>query len=424
MGGLIGGLSLAGCLSRSDEAEELPPIDAEEEELLAVAAIEPPASPELLPIEAAPEYVGSIRERVESLLSALPDDLAASIPNEAVRTHVEEARIEAREHLETSETASSTDRTLSALRSARRQAARAEGIYGVADEGRTREDVFRDADAVRSSLSTVESNLQWTGEDPGRTLLVYETIESHLDRAERVLGEQLDLIAPAASEVEAVGEGAEVVEGARARVEDATHLLERQPTDERFDGTFREVAEALLEPAADRIDDIPAESGELLDLEGGGRRDRFGHLFRPLQRNLEHAHEFLEADRIARGLRQAYLLSIELDTIDRLETRSAAGDLELPESVEGVEAAKREAIEATESTRTEVEHAPFAEYGIDRAVGSISSGDWAIEQIRDRELDLDDSYAMRYVVDAFDGYVLAAEIARAVPKTVEAVAEI
>lgn len=419
----VGTISLSGCLSRWEE-DDPEPLDLDEDDLFAVAEIPVPEGPDLRAFDVAPEHIQSGRDRVESLLSPIPDDLTADVPNDAVRTLITESRRDARNSLEQVENASTAGGALSSLRQARWHAADAEGVYAVAVEGRTREDVFEEARAVRAELSTVESALSRTGEDPQWSVLVYAEIERRLDSAGRALAEGLDAIAPAASEVEAVSEAAERVEQARAQLEDAAHLDSRQPTDEAFDDLFRETAEAVLEDVESRVDELPDEIEDFLGAEVEHTpRAELGHLLRITRSDVERVRGFLDDGQLARALRRAYSLTHNLDTLDRLDERVADGGLTRPDSADELRAAKLDAIDEVESLQEETGHGALFENGIDSAVGTISGGDRYLEYVRERSFDIESSYGERYVLDALAAYATAAEQARAVPETTETVVD-
>lgn len=422
----VGVSSLAGCLSWGDDEPAEPPIEVDAEAIERLLSIDSPEVPEPVSIEATAAHAESSRDRAESLLAAVPADLEATVPNEAVRSDIETATAEAREYLSAADadfdadSGSAGPEVLDSLRRARRNAARAEGMVAVPEEDRTREDVFEAADSVRSSFESLESELTRVGDRIERTLFVYEHVEENLESARSILEDGIGRIAPASSEVEAVGEGSEFVEHARARIEEATHFHDRQPSHESFDEAFRASAETLLEAAEPRIEGLPEDPDEVVATEFRARGS-IGMLVRRIDRRLEQGRERIEEDRIALGLLLAVDVSLDLEAVERIESLVDTGDHELPETAAALEEPKREAIEALEEAGEAIDDTPIGRYALDRAAGRVDGGDWYLEQIEEHGLDIDGGTAAGYAIDAYDSYVLAEAYARGLPETVASI---
>jgi|GEM_PF-2776142 len=411
-------VSLSGCLSVfDDDEEELPALDLDERDVLAVAEIEVPAQAERLPVDLSSDHVEASRDRSESLLSVIPENLTDEVPNEAVRRTIIESQNEAQDSLEEVSEASSASTKLSSLRGARRDAAAAEGMYAVAAEDRTREDAFEEAAILRDERADLKETLSLSGEDAQKTALVYNEVERLLDSAERFLGSELDQIAPMASEVEAVRVAAGAVERAHSQLEDATYLDENQPGDEQFTEVYRSASEALLAESESRAEEFPEEADDFLDTDFDGLiRTDVDRLLRATHNDPDRIQSFLDDGQVARALRQAYWLVHTLDTLDRLDERDDV--LVTPDSADDLRDAKQEALD--EVDQLDIGDDSLRIYGINRVINVISGGDWHLEQLEERSVELD-GRGSRYAIEALVSYVVAGELARTIPETTETV---
>lgn len=414
-------VSVSGCLSVfDDDGDDLPALDFEERDVVSVAEIEVPTGLDRLPVDLDSEHVEASRDRADSLLSTVPENLTAEIPNEAVRSAIVESRNDARDSLEEASDASRTSGLLSSLRSARQDAARAEGMYAVTAGDRSRATVFEEADVLRDDRSEIVEKLSATGEDAQKTALVYNEVERLLDSAGRSLENELDQIAPVASEVEAVEVAAGAVERARAQFEDATHLDENQPDDEQFTEVYRGTTETLLAESELRVEELPEEADELLSVDFPRlERTDVDRLLRTVHRDPDRMRSFLDEGQVARALRQAYWLVHTLETLDRLEEH-AEERFVVPDSADDLREAKQEALDEVEQLDTE--HDSLRVYGVNRALNGVSVGDWNLQQLEERSLELDEG-GTRYVFEAFASYVVAAELVRTTPGTTETVVD-
>ena len=420
------GLALTGCLSDSDDSEEIPTLELDESELLAVADIDVPERPDLLPVDVKTEHVVSGQERVRSLLAPIPEDLTDEIPNQRVRTEIDEYRDDAQQALESSENATDPSDALSAVRSARRDGATAEGIYAVATKDYSRDDVFEWAADVRTELDSVEDSLERTGDDVEPVVFVYEQIERWLRSARDAVTGHIERIAPAASEVEAVREATRSVEMASAQLDDATHLQEQMPSATVFDETLQASADTLVEERRDRAAELPEERTEFVDLGiGGVSSDPVDTLLRLVRRDVEYVSERIEDGQVAWAARQAHRFVLRLETIDGIEARFEGEQLEVPDSADDVETVKREAIQAVKPLQENVGNSTLFDAGFNEAVGYIRNGDSRLERIQEDDLDVSESLrGSGYVFSALLSYRIAIEIANVVPNVTETVADV
>lgn len=423
IGGIAAGtVSMAGCLSLRDDDDSTPPaLNLDRDELLDVPAADLPEKPAVPPADVSVEHVDAGRNRVTSLLSAVPDDLRAEVPNEAVRSELQELRADAQAELDRSEEEPDSAATLAAIRQARRNAAGAAGMYAAATKNRTREEIFEEGEAVEAELSAFESALSRNGPEPLQTALVYATVEQRLDIARRALGEELDRIAPAAAEVEAVRDASSAVERARAELADATYFHERQPTETTFDDQLHSVADARLDDLDEQVTELPDDPAEFFDTDVENTpAAEAGRLVRTVIADYESAREFLDNGWVAGALRRAYELTLRLQALDGLATAVEDGALSRPTDVAEIRAAREAAVAAVSDRIDDESENALSAHGLVLARQMVGAGDESIEWIRDQSFGLDSSSGERFVFRAFANYVTASELAGAVSEATEA----
>lgn len=407
------GTGVAGCASPLDGEPE--PIDVTDAELDAIASIDAPSLPRSLPVDIVESRFETFRDRARSLLDAVPEQLAAEIPNEAVREHVTDHRESARERLATSDDESGYER-LTTLASARTDAAGAEGAYAAAVGDRDREDVYAAVEPLRQRRADLETGLARVGETPQHAVIVYDVIESQLRRVTRRF-ETVDAMAPVASEVEAVGHAAPIVESCRASLDAAAHLRSRQNAagDEAFDEPFETAAGELLAELRDRAETVPDDRdgvGDVFDapVEDTPREWIADEVVR--QRSLrdpERARERLEEGAVATALRQLYRIIHVLRTVDRLRSRIEEGAFERPGDAEPVRELKATAVDEFESVLADADHPWLARDGLRFASTTLHRGD---RRITDSGYPPDTA-----AVASMGHYAMALEQVRATPAT-------
>lgn len=413
-----GTVALAGCVSRDDDH---PPVEADGDDFQAIADMERPPRLEAFPLEIGDNYLESERERVETLLEPIPaaDSLADEIPNEAVRQYVDETREEARERLEGLEAESTDYARLSTLRSARRRAGEAEGAYAAAVGDREPEDVREEFDALEAELSATEAELRRYGTDgeAHRAVVVYDVVERRLDAAGRAI-ESAAHPMPGKSTVEAVGELADGYERAAASLEEGEYLARRQEDvgDRPIDDDLESAAVTLLSDLEDRLEELPSfenqePARELFDEPVDGTpREEIGRTgVRRVRANYESATDELEEGQLARALRSVHTAETARRAIERLQSASEDGDLERPEDADDVQAAKRDAVEAIETTREETAYPSLVGRYLDTLIRRVRGTDGRLERDAERTPN-------RTAVRAVGGYAFAAAQARALPE--------
>lgn len=414
---VVGGVGLAGCTSPFGESEP-EPIDVDDAELEAIAALDVPSIDRTLPVDIEEAHLEAFRDLTQSLLDEIPENLADDVPNQAVREYIEEERESARDRLDALEETDHEYEQVRVLGSARSDAAEAEGAYAAAMGERDREEVYAEVEPVLDRRSELASELTRVGETPHHAVLVYDRIERSLGGVEGRL-ETVGWMAADASEVEAVGEAIPRIEASWADLETVAHLQERQSAagDREFDDTFEDLARELLAELSDRAGDVPSDpddAGELFDapLEDTPReRVAEGLVRERYRRRPEEIREHLDDGEPARALFALYRLDLLLRTVDRMRTRVTDGGLDRPEDGDAVREAKEAALDEVGSVEADAEHPWLTREGLDAAVGRIQGGDHYIEY-RGHSPE-------NTAVVALGRYVTALEHARAVPATNE-----
>ena len=381
----VGTVALAGC--SSSPSDDRPPIDATEDELLAIADLERPPEPDELPLEVTEEPIDEGIDRIESLLAGIPDALEEPIPNEAVRQYVEENRDRARDRLEGLESQPEGYARLAHLVTTRRWAGEAEAAYAAATDDRTTADLEESLSDLETAVATVDDDLTRTGDGSEEAVVVYATAERRLDEANRAL-EEADRARPGTSDVELIGELADRHEWGRATLEEATYLLERQTEigDRSFDDEFESAASTLLDDVRDQIEELPADVGdagfELFDepVDGTPRERLASDLVSTARGSYENALEYSETNRLGRSVLTVLGVENDLLAIDRLRTGSDDLVLDRPDDADDVRTAKAGAVDAIESAQEESEGSALAQRRLNVILTSVGSGDRLLER--------------------------------------------
>lgn len=412
----LGSVGVAGCLAFDDDP---PPIDASEAELRSIAAADHPSPADELPVRVTDAHVDAGVDRVESLLGAIPESLDEEIPNEAVRTYIDEKRSEARDRIDELADEPTNYARLSPIRRARRRAAEAEGAYAAATAGRTPEDVHEAFGAFEGEIAAAEADLTRVGDVPTHAVVVYSIVERRLDAAGRFVDRTRNP-RTGASTVEVVGELADSYEWAAASLDDATHLADRaaETGDRTFDDDFAAAAAELLEDLDDRLADLPDDPYEaapaLFDAPVEGTpRERIAQVsVRSARGSYERAADYLEDGRLARSLESTLAADNTVRAIERLQAAVAEGAYDRPADEDDVRAAREEAIDAVESARAGADHPYLAAHRLDRVASGIGNGD--------RQIELDASHRPdRAALNAIAAYAVAAAIARSAADAIQ-----
>jgi hypothetical protein len=401
---LAGATALAGCQSivgGNDDSEtirayDLPDVDPE--------TVPTPVVPRSIPVDIAPAYLASGRDRIGELLGALPTPLGPDeIPNGHIRERLTGAADEATDRLDDARTARTALEALLALRHGREEARYAAAGWAMADEGLSASSLERDHRQVLASADEALRNHEYVGEDPVRAAVVHARVEDSLvqivDHSDPRTHDQGALLT--------VAEWGSSLESARATLADARHV------DEQFVDSLSDdvgTVEDVLTAAAEQLfGDVDARRGDLppepTPEEWGVAERVVDDLRRAVERGPAGVDE-------ANGPASAVVEATDILAHDRglAAVRDGLDEEELGsvESAEELRALRTTAYDELDSALEESAAEPLARTVVSDVSHRISSADWQLGRIdRDVAPDrLDD-----IVVD----YHVAIAVARATP---------
>lgn len=396
---VVGGCSsLDGLASGSEStirAYDLPDVDAD-------SIPEPPVAPSV-PVDIDPAYLAGTRDRVNSLLAALPMPLGPDdVPNGHVRKRLTDAAAAATDGLDEARTARTGLAALQSLRDAREHARYAAAGWAVADRGLSIDALQQEHGRAVTDARSVRNDHEYVGVDPVAAALVHARIENALEWVTdnerphtRNEGELLT-----------VAEWGETAELARAYVDDTRHLDDRftasLPADAgTVEGVLTRAVESLFADIRSRRSALPPES----TAEDWGLVERTVH---ELRRQVDDPGRAADARGPASAVVDATDRLAKFRALDRVRERVDAGEIASAESAEAVSEARTTAYDALD---TALDESPDA--GLARTV--ISDVSWRVSHA-DRELS-------RYRGDVSPGrldsvledYIAATAVARATP---------
>lgn len=420
-GAVLGVPSIAGC---TDPVENDPPpsIDADAEDLAAIADADGPEESAAFPLAVTDDYVATRTDYIESLLDSIPDDLGSEIPNQAVRRYVNDERDDARQRLGEMRAEPSNLAKLERSRAASRHGAIAEGAYAAASGDRSRSEAMAAAEELDDRLREAAA-FDRIGDDPIPTLLVYDRVERRIGTANGSLETLESHGVPAAlSDVEAVGEIDGYVERGRASLADGRHLIDRQAeqSDEErsFDDGFRTATAEFLDGVTDPVDDLPEtirDAGERLFDEpvADTPREYVGaDIVRSVRGTRERVIDWQAEGRFANALLGLSRIETDLLALDRLRSPVADGGLDRPEDESDVKAMRDAAVAAIESARADPEYPLLLKRELESAIEGVRQGDRTGTSSGSNDPE-------RAAVEMVAEYALAAERARTLPEATD-----
>lgn len=397
--------ALAGCQSIDDigggddptiRSYDLPDVDTE--------SIPAPVVPPSVPVDVAPAYFASTRDRVTSLLSDLPTPLSPTdIPNGYVRHHLTDAADDATDRLDEARTARTQLVALQSLQEARDHARYASAGWAFANSGLSVESLHQEHSETVGAAQSMRDDHTYLGTDPVRATLVHARIESCLDRVTR----SSDHRTHAESALLTVAEWGGTAESAQATLDDARHLTD-QFTDSLPDdaGPVEDVvtraAETLLADVRSQMSDLPpeptAEEWGVAENVVDDLRWRAGNGSARLSDATGPASAVLDATRRLTMFR----------ALDRVQDRIDAGEIAGVESAAAFRETRTAAYDALDAS---LQDSPAP--GITRTV--VSDVSWRVTNA-DRSLErFTGDVSTGQLDDLVKDYVVTAAIARAAP---------
>ena len=327
-----------------------------------------PSAPRLVPVDVEPAVAGAFADRVDRLLSPIPEPLTEErLPNGEIREQVETERAAAREALPASDESLPPLRAAERYAMARDHAATAVGTWAAVTVEGDPEAVAADIGTVRNRAFETLEELPGPAADPLAGAAVYGPIERWYDEARR-----RTLVGGSAGPEEranplrvgdAVGEGERV----QSYVEAGRYLRDR------YRSSLAD-PEAVAEPLRREAERVGAEVGERLRELHGGEPDRLRsspgtEAFlddRPVARDAPSVSQLstaryrtfedlrfdpiplddYEPDHPATAFTRTLLARVRFRGLDALASRIEDGEAMFPDDAAAVGAARSAAIES------------------------------------------------------------------------------
>ncbi|TKX71401.1 hypothetical protein [Halorubrum sp. SP9] len=364
--------SLAGCSGGGSEPEfwdDPPSLDVER---VPSEFDEPvPEPPRLVPVDFEPGVAAAFADRVDRLLSPIPEPLTAeTLPNGEIRERIEAERTAARKSVPGSDESLPPLRTAERYTAARDHAATAVGTWAAVTVEGDPSQVAADVGTVRRRVAETLDALPGPAADPPAGAAIYGPIERWYDEAQRQTlvggGADPDRRANPIRTGESVGD----VERVQSSVEAGRYLRDRYRASlaapEPVEAALRREAKRLGREVGERLEALHGEDVEeirsnpgtesLLDerpvprdapsvslLSTAGYRAFENLWFAPIPvGNYEPEHP-------ATALVRTLLLRVRLRGLDVVASRIEAGETMFPADAAAVGAARDAAIESTAS---------------------------------------------------------------------------
>ncbi|MFW5934299.1 MAG: hypothetical protein ACOCQL_00440 [Halolamina sp.] len=409
---VAGASALAGCNGLSEFGEEseptiraydLPDVDRREEP--------EPVVPESVPVDIAPAYFTATRDRITTLLEALPTPLGPEdIPNGYVRERLVDAATGATDRLSEAQGAPTALAALTALRRGRADARYAAAGWAVVEVDRSAETLEAEHRQVVSDAQSVRDGHEYVGDDPVRATLVHRRIEDLLERAIASDDPRRE-----GNRLLAVAEWGETVESARASLDDARHLDEQftaslPPATGTVEETLRGAAETLFADVRSRNSDVPPEpTGEewgVQELVIDELRQRFTY----------GAGRVADANGPASAVVDANRQLTRFEALDRLQGRIDDGELSRPPSAEAIAEIRSDAYDALETALAESSTPDLTRTAITNASWRVAHADWELARY-------DGEFPVSRLDRTVAEYVVAAAVGQAAPGVAEQTVE-
>lgn len=402
---VAGGTLLAGCGGLGDVADgsdvsihshRLPDVTDDGESA--------PVVVETVPVEVDTDRLAERMRRATDLLGSVPVPLGpAEIPNGAIRRRLLDAASDATASIQNARTARSRLSALHALRRGRERARYAAAGWAYVEHDRTRETLRSERRRAVDDARSLQTDVQYLGDDPVRAALVYARLERNL---ELVLTDGSPHIHES-SPLLTVAEWGEHAESARALTDDTRYLYDRYSTGLPDDArpvrdTLATAAETLAEGLQTRRAELPPEptAGD----------EEFAWRLRYRLRDAADSSARRIAETVGPG--RAVVTAVEgftdFSAYERVRSRIEDGETFRVESAADVHERRRQAVRAV---RTALERSPRPELArpvLADAASTITYADEELDryhgEVRAARLD-----------DPIRRYVTAAARARSAP---------
>ncbi|MFB6146769.1 MAG: hypothetical protein ABEJ08_03700 [Halobacteriaceae archaeon] len=317
------------------------------QQVAAVPDDAPPSVPERVPLSVPGSALADRRERVRSLLDAVPDPLTADhVPNGAVRAVLRDHRRSAENSLTAS--APTDAAALARLRAARGDARALAAAWEYVQGETDRDGLVTAADDLATRAETARDRLSYAGGAPARTALIYGHAERLLDDGE----DHLTTSPPDRWTAVGVADFAGTVERGAAALADARGLdtwyraaladpEAKRPT---LVAAASDLGATVADLRTDLSDVDPSEPGALVD---GSTDLPAVEAVGTLYHQVTDGRDRLPPGEVpARAVLTATRTLARHRALGRLRDRVDSGDAVAVEAVEDVATLRRRAVEA------------------------------------------------------------------------------
>ena len=410
--------ALAGCNELSNplsKETKSPKLDAEA--LVKMTNRDAPDVPPPNPVAVERSYVEAGVARAEERLATVPDPLGPDdVPNEAIRERLAEIRTEAGDALEALGGADPSVTVLHDLRRARENAEFAATAWAAIETDLVFRDVARRVPEIRSDLDSFRERWRYVGDGPIRALFVHDALESLVEIADNGARRDANRRYRDRDNCLAVGELAGALEEARAAVDDATYIYDR--FDASLDSSrdlrpvFGRTSRSLAARLRKRRRHLPTtdEDGEATFVERDISGPAGEEALRELSRGVRYSSvaRARKSGRYARAVLGAYSDLVRYRAFRSLRKRVSGGEDFAIETAEDVTALRASAVEAITNAPSRARYVRLAREEVTGLARTVSYTDEQLEQY-------DDPIRADWVLDEAARYLVAAELARAVP---------
>lgn len=381
-----------------------------------------------VPVRPDASAVDGALERVDELLTGVPDPLSAeTVPNGVVRKAVVDARDEATEIR--TEAADATGpalyRAFRDSRTARSRARKAKTTLAAIDDETLVSELEDEHDTLEPEVRDQRGAMTYRGnaadDELLRSALYYARLESDLDRALESLrrwnsGEIATVID--------VGEAAGDLESAAATASVREHCAERYEATIDDPVDLEPILRGALERSVDRADDVafPTQGDDWVDEVGVGDIDET-YVEHILWRAGDEVVE--ERDRLGTaltdgdlgtGLSHAVRFEQAFRAFEVVRDRVADGSVAIPETIDDVRSERGAAIAAAEAARDDITAPSLGAFVLAETVQQLR---WADESVR-RLADTDPDAAVS-LTGEYGDYVRVRASLEVLPDAVDAV---
>jgi hypothetical protein len=330
-----------------------------------------PSAPRLVPVDVEPAVESAFADRVDRLLSPIPEPLTAgTLPNGEIREQVETERAAAREAIPASDGSLPPLRAAERYAAARDHAATAVGTWAAVTVEGDPEAVAADIGTVRQRASETLDELPGVATDPSAGAAVYGPIERWYDESRRrtLVGGN----AGPASRANPLRTGESVgdVERVQSHVEAGRYLRDRyrsslddpvtvaEPLRREAERVGAEIGERLRELHGEETDRLRSSPGTeaFLDTRPVARdAPSVSQLSTARYRTFEDLRfdpvpvDDYEPDHPATALLRTLLARVRFRGLDALASRIEDGEAMFPDDAAAVGAARSAAVESAAS---------------------------------------------------------------------------